>query len=122
MSDITVFSVLNGLIFSPLLFYLFSVVLIACYTLYLFNRNLNHVSLVYMFSLRFSESKFLKNLLWQFCVRTFFSCTQSFSFTSFCWFCSLFILRLKLLFSKCINYVLGLFMFSFIKTCSLTGC
>ena len=35
----------------------------------LFNRDLNRVCLIYMFSLRFSGSKFLINLRWQFCVR-----------------------------------------------------
>ena len=42
---------------------------------YLFNRDLNRDCLVYMFSLRFSGSKFLLNLRRQFRVRKFFSCT-----------------------------------------------
>ena len=50
----------------------------------LFNRYLNRGSLVYMFSLSFSGSKFLINLRRKFCVRKNFSCTQNFSYTSFC--------------------------------------
>ena len=41
----------------------------------LFNRDLNRGCLVYMFSLRFSGSKFLMNLRRQFRVRKIFSCT-----------------------------------------------
>ena len=41
----------------------------------LFNRDLNHGCLLYMFSVRFSGSKFLVNLRWQFRVRKIFSCT-----------------------------------------------
>ena len=41
----------------------------------LFNRNLNRGCLVYMFSLRFSGSKFLINLRRQFRVRKNFSYT-----------------------------------------------
>ena len=41
----------------------------------LFNRDLNRGCLVYMFSLRFSESKFFINLRRQFRVRKIFSCT-----------------------------------------------
>ena len=44
-------------------------------TLGLFNRDLNRGCLVYMFSLRFSGSKFLINLRRQFRVRKIFSCT-----------------------------------------------
>ena len=81
---------------------------------YLFKRYLNRGCLVYMFSLRFSGSKFLIKLRRQFRVCKFF-CTQI-----SCGVCSLFILCLKqLLFRKCVNYVLGC---SLIKTCSLTGC
>ena len=39
---------------------------------YLLNRDLNHGCLVYIFSLRFSGSKFLINLRRQFCVRKIF--------------------------------------------------
>ena len=78
--------------------------------LILFNRDLNRGCLVYMFSLRFSGSKFLINL-WQFHVSNFIFCTQVFA--------GRFILRLKLLFRKCVTYVLGC---PFIKSCSLTGC
>ena len=66
----------------------------------LFNRDINCGCLVYMFSLRFSGSKFLMNLRQQFRVRKSFSCTKNFSCTSFCGICSLFILCLKLLFRK----------------------
>ena len=49
----------------------------------LFNRDLNCGCLVYMFSLRFSGSKFLINLRWQFRVRNIFR-TQGFAgFTVF---------------------------------------
>ena len=41
----------------------------------LFNRDLNRGCLVYKFSLRFSGSKFLINLRWQFRLRKVFSCT-----------------------------------------------
>ena len=41
----------------------------------LFNRDLNRGCLVYMFSMRFSGSKFLINLWRQFRVRKNFSCT-----------------------------------------------
>ena len=41
----------------------------------LFNRDLNHGCLVYMFSLRFLVSKFLINLRKQIRVRKIFSCT-----------------------------------------------
>ena len=40
--------------------------------LLLLNRDLNRDCLVYMFSLRFSGSKFLINLRWQFCVHKIF--------------------------------------------------
>ena len=40
----------------------------------LFNRDLNRGSLVYVFSLCFSGSKFLINLRRQFRVRNFFPC------------------------------------------------
>ena len=42
---------------------------------FFFNRDLNRGWLAYMFSLRFSGSKFLINLLRQFRVRKNFSCT-----------------------------------------------
>ena len=80
--------------------------------IHIFNRDLNRGCLVYMFSLRFSGSKFLTNLR-QFGVR------KIFSYTRFCGIYSLFILCLKLLFRKCVTYVVGS---SLIKTCSLTGC
>ena len=76
-----------------------------------FNRDLNRDCLVYMFSLRFSGSKFLINLRRQFRVRKIFR-TQLFAGFEV-------ILCLKLLFRKCVTYVVGC---SFIKTCSLTGC
>ena len=41
----------------------------------LFNSNFNRSCLVYMFSLRFSGSRFLINLRWQFRVGKIFSCT-----------------------------------------------
>ena len=84
-----------------------------------FNRDLNRGFLAYMFSLRFSGSKFLINSRRQFHVRKICSCSQNISYASFCGICSHLILHLKLLFRKCITYVLGC---SFIKTCSLTGC
>ena len=65
-----------------------------------------------MFSLHFSGSQFLINLQQQFRVRKIFR-TQV--FTGF----AVFILCLKLLFRKCLTYVVGC---SFIKTCSLTVC
>ena len=45
--------------------------------------------------------------------------TENFLCISFCRICCVYILRLKLLFWKCLTYVLGC---SFIITCSLTGC
>ena len=41
----------------------------------LFNRNFNRGCLVYMFLLRFSGSRFMINLRWQFRVGKIFSCT-----------------------------------------------
>ena len=41
----------------------------------LFNPDLNRGCLVYIFSLRFSGTKFLINLRRQFCARKIFSCT-----------------------------------------------
>ena len=70
-------------------------------------------------SLRFSGSKFLINLRRLFLVHNFFSCTWNFSYTSFCGICGLFILCLKLLFQKCVTYVLRC---PFIKICWLAGC
>ena len=84
-----------------------------------FNRDLNRSCLVYMFSLRFSGRKFLINLRRQLRVRKIFSCAQNFSYVSFCGICNLFILCLKLLFWKCVTYVLGC---SLLKNRSLTGC
>ena len=66
-----------------------------------------------MLSLRFSGRKFLIILRRQIRVRKIFH-TQVLA-----GFCSLFILCLKLVFRKCVTYVLGYF---FIKTCALTGC
>ena len=81
------------------------------YDSYFFNRDLNRGCLVYMFSLRFSGSKFLINARRQFRVRKIFR-TQLFAgFEA--------ILFLKLLFRKCVTYVAGC---SFTKSCSLTGC
>ena len=74
----------------------------------LLNRDLNRGCLVYMFSLRFSGSKFLINLLWQFRVRKIFR-TQLFAGFEV-------ILCLKLLFRKCVTYVAGC---SFTKTCKI---
>ena len=81
---------------------------------WLFNRDLNRGCLVCMFSLRFSGSKFLINLRRQFRVRKICSCTSNFPYTSFCEIWSLFILCSKLVFWKCLTYVLGC---SFSKTC-----
>ena len=72
-----------------------------------FNRDLNRGCLVYIFSLRFSGSKFLINLRRQFGVRKIFR-TQVFAGFA----C---ILCLKLLYQKCVIYVVG---YSCIKTCS----
>ena len=47
-----------------------------------FNRDLNRGCLVYMFSLRFSSSKFLINLRRQFRVRKMFSLTSAFVLVS----------------------------------------
>ena len=77
----------------------------------LFNRDLNRGCLVYMFSLRFSGSKFLINLRRQFRVRKIFR-TQAFAGFA----C---ILCLKLLHRK---WVICVVVCSFIKTCSLTSC
>ena len=77
----------------------------------LFNRDLNRDCLVYMFSLRFSGSKFLINLRRQFRVRNIFRAQLFAGFED--------ILCLKLLFRKCVTYVAGC---SFTKPCSLTGC
>ena len=76
-----------------------------------FNCDLNHGCLVYIFSLRFSGSKFLINLRRQFHVRKIFR-TQLFAGLEV-------ILCLKLLFRKCVTYLAGC---CFTKTCSLTGC
>ena len=76
-----------------------------------FNSDLNRGCLVYMFSLRFSGSKFLINLPRQFRVRKIFR-TQLFAGFEV-------ILCLKLLFRKCETYVAGC---SFTKTYLLTGC
>ena len=64
-----------------------------------------------MFLLRFSGSKFLINLQWQFRVRKIFL-TQLFAGFEV-------ILCLKLIFRKCVTYVAGC---SFTKTSSLTSC
>ena len=53
-------------------------VLTSNYVLQFFNRDLNSGCLVYIFSLRFSGSKFLINLRWQFRVRKIFR-TQLFA-------------------------------------------
>ena len=76
----------------------------------LFNRDLNRTCLVYMISFRFSGSKFLINLRWQFRERKILRDLLPFYFAfTFC----------ILLFRKCVTYVVGCY---FIKTCSLTGC
>ena len=75
-----------------------------------FNRDLNRSCLVYMFSLRFSGSKFLIHLRRQFRVRKIFSCTFKIVCVCVC---------LKLPFRKCVTWAVGR---CFIKTCSLTGC
>ena len=84
-----------------------------------FNCNLNRSCLVYMFSLCFLGSKVLINPQWQFLVHKIFSSMKKFLYASSSGICSLFNLQLKLLFPKCITYVLGC---PVIKTCSLTGC
>ena len=76
-----------------------------------FDRDFNRSCLVYMFSLRFSESQLLINLRRQFRVRKIFR-TQLFVGLEV-------ILCLKLVFPKSITYVAGC---SFTRTCSLTGC
>ena len=81
--------------------------------------RLNRGCLFYMFSLRFSRSKFLINLRPQLRVSKSLLCTLNFLYTSFCGICSLFILCLKLLFRLCVTYYLGC---SFTEDCSLTGC
>ena len=58
--------------------------------------RLNRGCLVYVFSLRFSGSKFLMNLRRQFRVCKIFSCTLNFLYTSFCGICSLFIFLFKI--------------------------
>ena len=73
-----------------------------------FNRDLNRGCLVYMFSLRFSGSKFLINLRRQFCVRKIFRAQVFAGFAC--------ILCLKLLYRKCVTYAVGC---CFIKTCSI---
>ena len=55
--------------------YFFEKELVTLCNFFLFNRDLNRGCLVYMFSLRFSGSKFLKNLQRQFRVHKIFSCT-----------------------------------------------
>ena len=76
-----------------------------------FTRDLNRGCLVYMFSLRFSGSRFLINLRRQFRVRKIFRAQLFAGFeVSLC---------LKLLFRKWVTYVAGC---SFTRTCSLTGC
>ena len=79
-----------------------------------FNRDLNRDCLVYMFSLRFSGSKFLINLQRQIRVRKIFDTEVFAEFTVFS-FCA----YLKLLFRNCVTSLLGC---SFVKTCSLTSC
>ena len=49
----------------------------------LLNRDLNRTCLVYMFSFRFSGSKFLTNLRWQFRVRKIFRAQGFAGFTVF---------------------------------------
>ena len=68
----------------------------------LFNRDLNRDCLVYMFSLRFSGSKFLRKLRRQIHVRKIF-CTKLFAGFEV-------ILYSKLLFRKCVAYVAGCFL------------
>ena len=89
---------------------------------WLINRDLNQGCLVYMFSLRFSGSKFLINLRRKFRVRKIFSCTSSFSCTRFCEIYSLFILCFKLLFRKCVTYVAGHSVFNPIQDGHFRGC
>ena len=84
-----------------------------------FNRDLNRGCLVYVFSLRFSGSKFLISLRRQFRVRKIFCVYVKFFVFKVSQDLHLFILCLKLLFRKCVTYVVGC---SFIKTCPLTGC
>ena len=69
---------------------------------FFFNRDLNHGCLVYMFSLRFSGSKFLINLRRQIRVRKIFQVEFFAGFTVF-----LFCIYLKLLFRKCVTSVVG---------------
>ena len=79
--------------------------MILFYLLTYLNCDLNRGCLVYMFSLRFSGSKFLINLRPLFCVRKLFSCTWNFSYTSFCGICGLFILCLNRYFrSKLVHW------------------
>ena len=75
--------------------------LIYLFSAFSFNRDLNRGYLVYMFSLRFSGSKFLTNLQRQFGVSKIFR-SQVFA----------------RLFRKCVTYILGC---SFIETCLLKG-
>ena len=84
------------------------------YRNFLFNHDLNHGCLVYMFSLGFSGSKFLINLRRQFRVRKIFFVYVKFFVHKVSSDLHLFILCLKLLFRKCVTYVVG---GSFIKTC-----
>ena len=79
-----------------------------------FHRDLNRGCLTYLLSLRFSVSKrkFFINLQQQFCVREIFR-TQILRNLQ-----SLHFLK-KLPFGKCVTHV---FVYSFVKTCSLTGC
>ena len=83
----------------------------------LFHRDLNRGCLIYMFSLRFSGSKFLINLRRQSRLLKFFRVRKIFRAQRFDGFEV--IVCLKLLFRKCVTYVAGC---SFTKTCSLTGC
>ena len=75
--------------------------------IHLFSRDLNRGCLVYMFPLRFSESKCLINLRRQYRVRKIFSRRQL--RTQVYAGLQSFHLRLKLLFRKCVTYVVGCF-------------
>ena len=80
-----------------------------------FHRDLNRGCLTYLLSLRFSVSKrkFFINLQQQFCVREIFR-TQVFAEFAV----SSFFLK-KITIWKSVTRV---FVYSFVKTCSLTGC
>ena len=85
----------------------------------LFNRDLNRGCLVFMFSLRFSRSKFLINYGGNFVYVKFFRVRKIFRTQVLAGFAVFSFKCLKLLIPLWVIYYLGC---SLIEDCSLTGC